>query len=384
VIEQTIAYAYVDLADHGDVPLSDGTMKHFHDPNHFLSAITNDGRRVEAASGAEALRVAEREVIEAAVEAAHPPDEARDIQARDHGTGWLYVGWRRQDGAWQDCHVGTALNSRLARAVDIRDRIRALKYGRKSTVQASMDGDVWQTIPDSTDPRTFRYVRGLPEQQEVTPMPLVHFKSSDPKPDPHAECKLSLVDGVLRDDYGRKLAHYGCVSLHGQTDLKLLPTFVRMQVDLAPPPTDTARPPATQPDPLVLKLDRELTPREKEEIISIFRAEGQSVILLPPHIHRAEHPEEERVRADVAHRVELGAASKRAWRWGVIVGAVVGFAISVGATLVVRYARPEWLVPRPAQERAPLSTPLSTPWSPAAMDEHARESDAAREDAEGR
>ena len=89
---------------------------------------------------------------------------------------------------------------------------------------------------------------------------------------------------------------------------------------------------------------------------------------------------------DVAHRADLAAASRKAWRWGLVAGAVAALALAVGAFVVVRRARPEWLAPRAdSAQRAPLA-PLSTPWSPTALDavpddEHARESEQAKQDA---
>lgn len=208
-------------------------------------------------------------------------------------------------------------------------------------------------------------------KKEAKPMP------EKPKPDPHAECRLSLRDGVLVDDYGRTLGVGASVEASTNCG-RLWLTVTVPHSDVPPSDARPASTPPAPPEPIVLKLDREIPSAELEHIVDEFRLAQRSCIILPSYIHRVTNPEENEVRADIAHRADIHAASKKGWRWGLAVGALSGVILSfLAATLTARFA-PHWLWR--AVDRVESSRRAPAP----SADEHAQESEDARSRAEGR
>lgn len=219
--------------------------------------------------------------------------------------------------------------------------------------------------------------KSLMPTKEV-PMPAL---STPANPNPHAECRLYMgLKGEVLDDYGRRL--------NGVRGLVVRPQEYEFDMTVAAifgTPPDGPLPRREQPEPLYLESNQPIPSTERERICAEVSAKvGGPVVFLPYGIKRAVppvEPQEERVRADVAHRADLAAASKRAWRAGLVVGAGIMLVLLGPVFFTLAKNHPEWFSPRAdSAQRAPLSTP----WSPAALDEHARESEAAREDAEGR
>lgn len=241
---------------------------------------------------------------------------------------------------------------------------------------------------DSSLPTSVNEIVNSLVKEKIT-MPIVNWGGNEPaKPDTHEECSLSLREGVLVDDYGRTLKGVWKLNGEGSGDRDLIFRRVACTIELFRDAIDSTCPPAARaPEPIILQASEPMPDYVRQRILDDFQRSGQSVILLPPCVRRAEPPEEERVRADVAHRADLAAASRRAWRWGLAVGAVLALVLWIGGLITVARVKPEWLArlaPRVSQQDR---APLTTPWSPAVLDEHALESESAERearDAEGR
>ena len=177
--------------------------------------------------------------------------------------------------------------------------------------------------------------------------------------------------------------------------------------------------------PLILSTKQPISRSECERICAEVseRLQGRPVVLLPSGINIAHGPHDDRAckrcggsgavregsedardlpgtmvsvpcpecsrqsispeALDISRRAELGHARKHAVRLGALIGATCALALSVVALLTVARVRPQWIIGLVQSQHA--DGELKTPWSPAVLDEHARESEhAEREAGEGR
>lgn len=331
--EPKIVYAYVDLVDkNGDVPLSNGTTTHFNGTRkwiqtNLLSACDRLGQRIEPVRGNAAVVFAVHDVHKwAALAVGVCQSEIRSVE-RDGIVG-RYILVKSSDAP--PTSVLARDHGYLDYAVDIRDRLRALmdapfasqlptprinvpmppvkppRQEKSDRVTqegldfiAEIDSLVAENLPPAKPAPRFVSEALLHMLGATAPLdqcnvyhhvfaPSVSAKekpmSEKPAPDPHAECKLTLRDGKIVDDYGRPLNGYAHVEPGGMCGSDLRPTFVRMMVDLhrgAP----AARPPSreTTLPPIILSSEQLVPVGERERIASEVSAKcgGRPVVFLP-------------------------------------------------------------------------------------------------------
>lgn len=222
------------------------------------------------------------------------------------------------------------------------------------------------------------FARACGYNQEVKPM----TANPAPKPDPHDKCRLRLQDAGVVDDYGREVDCVLSVRFARHPD-----GFPHMEIDVIHPigkPDPAATRPASAPsEPIYIESNDPIPLSERQRIASeVQEKTGRPVVMLPYGLRRGVapvEPEERQRLADISRRADLAAASRKGWRWGIVVGALVALTLATAALFTVARVRPEWLVGLAVKQHASADRDsITTPWSPAVLDEHARETEDAR------